>query len=279
MISSSITVPASMSGSISTKRYRRSAPWQLGTVSPVPTYPCQRWADQTTGLMKKRNTANTAWLVDGKLDTATGGGVPVGGAAGAILVKNSASDGDMVWSTASYFPASGGTLSGSLVIAGNLGVNGSSTFNNPVQVNSTLVSSVNIQCNVGAGQNAHYWSNVAGVRQCVRRDDISNGVATTLPSRRPARVRLPTVDTARQRRRRSGQRLRHRRPANGCEINGAGRLSLPGTIARPLPARGHGIWGTNASGDLFHRRHNGRRYARLSDRHGRRLSSSVQASA
>ena len=165
----------------------------LGTVSPVPTYPCQRWADQTTGLMKKRNTANTAWLADGKLDVATGGGVPVGGAAGAILVKNSASDGDMVWSTASYFPASGGTLSGSLVVAGNLAVNGSSTFNNPVQVNSTLVSSVNIQCNVAAGQNALYWSNVAGVRQWYA-GCISNG-SYYITDQSAGAVRLQ-IDTA-----------------------------------------------------------------------------------
>ena len=41
----------------------------------------------TTGLGKSATPANTAWLADGKLDVATGGGVPVGGAAGAILVK------------------------------------------------------------------------------------------------------------------------------------------------------------------------------------------------
>ena len=90
---------------------------ELGTSAPAPTYPCQRWADLTTGLLKKRNSANTAWLADGKLDVATGGGVPVGGATGAILTKNSAADGDMIWqSTVGFLPTTGGTITGNLVV-------------------------------------------------------------------------------------------------------------------------------------------------------------------
>ena len=138
---------------------------ELGTAAPAPTYPCQLWADQTTGLKKKRNTANTAWLVDGKLDTATGGGVPVGGAAGSILAKNSGADGDMVWTTASFLGAGGGTISGNLSVSGTLTVAGVSTLNNTLQVNGAALSTVNFQCNVPGGQNALYWSNVAGVRQ------------------------------------------------------------------------------------------------------------------
>ena len=96
---------------------QRSAPWHSGRSRRSRLILVSVWADQTTGLMKKRNTANTAWLVDGKLDTATGGGVPVGGAAGAILVKNCAADGDMIWeSTAGYFPGERRQHQGNLAV-------------------------------------------------------------------------------------------------------------------------------------------------------------------
>ena len=113
---------------------------ELGTSAPAPTYPCQRWADLTTGLLKKRNTANTAWLADGKLDVATGGGVPVGGAAGAILTKNSAADGDMIWqSTVGFLPTTGGTITGNLVVNGTLTVGSTALFSAPPQSMSPLV--------------------------------------------------------------------------------------------------------------------------------------------
>ena len=127
---------------------------ELGTSAPAPTYPCQRWADLTTGLLKKRNTANTAWLADGKLDVATGGGVPVGGAAGAILTKNSAADGDMIWqSTVGFLPTTGGTITGNLVVNGTLTVGGTAVFSAPPQIN------------VAAGAYAIYYGSVAGARQ------------------------------------------------------------------------------------------------------------------
>ena len=127
---------------------------ELGTAAPAPTYPCQIWADQSTGLRKKRNTANTAWLADGKLDVATGGGVPVGGAAGAILTKNSAADGDMIWqSTVGFLPTTGGTITGNLVVNGTLTVGSTAVFSAPPQIN------------VAAGAYAIRYGSVAGARQ------------------------------------------------------------------------------------------------------------------
>ena len=40
-----------------------------GAATPNPTFPCQVWADTGTGRMKKRNSANTAWLDMGALDS------------------------------------------------------------------------------------------------------------------------------------------------------------------------------------------------------------------
>jgi hypothetical protein len=127
---------------------------QAGTTAPAPAYPCQSWADLSTGLMKKRNSANTAWLADGKYDTPTAGGVPVGGAAGAILMKNSAADGDMVWTgTGGFLPTTGGTISGNLGITGTLFVQG------------TISSATPMQVNVAAGAYAIYYGSVSGARQ------------------------------------------------------------------------------------------------------------------
>lgn len=38
-----------------------------GSSSPGTTFPYQFWADTTTGLLKQRNSANTAWIVKGVL--------------------------------------------------------------------------------------------------------------------------------------------------------------------------------------------------------------------
>lgn len=41
---------------------------QSGLSAPSTTYPCQLWADTTNGLLKMRNTGNTAWNTIGLLD-------------------------------------------------------------------------------------------------------------------------------------------------------------------------------------------------------------------
>ncbi|CAI8787322.1 Collar domain-containing protein [Pseudomonas sp. IT-P253] len=41
-----------------------------GAATPNPTFPCQLWADTGTGRLKQRNSANTAWLDMGTLDSA-----------------------------------------------------------------------------------------------------------------------------------------------------------------------------------------------------------------
>lgn len=40
-----------------------------GASSPSPTFPCQVWGDTSTGRLKQRNAANTAWLDKGPLDS------------------------------------------------------------------------------------------------------------------------------------------------------------------------------------------------------------------
>lgn len=40
-----------------------------GASSPSPTFPCQVWGDTSTGRLKQRNSANTAWLDKGPLDS------------------------------------------------------------------------------------------------------------------------------------------------------------------------------------------------------------------
>ena len=40
-----------------------------GAATPNPTFPCQAWADTGTNRLKKRNSANTAWLDMGALDS------------------------------------------------------------------------------------------------------------------------------------------------------------------------------------------------------------------
>jgi hypothetical protein len=40
---------------------------QSGTAAPSTTYPYMLWADTTTGLLKQRNAANTAWITKGTL--------------------------------------------------------------------------------------------------------------------------------------------------------------------------------------------------------------------
>lgn len=46
------------------------------TTEPSPTYACQWWADETSGLLKQRNADNTAWIVRGYLDKPFFGLVP-----------------------------------------------------------------------------------------------------------------------------------------------------------------------------------------------------------
>jgi hypothetical protein len=40
-----------------------------GATAPTTTYPCMLWADTATGLLKMRNTTNTAWITVGDLNT------------------------------------------------------------------------------------------------------------------------------------------------------------------------------------------------------------------
>jgi hypothetical protein len=119
----------------------------LGTVPPAPTYPCELWADNSTGKIWIRNSANTVWLQFGRLDVPEVGGLPAGGAAGQVLVKASAVDGDASWGQGGL-PSTGGTLSGDLTITGNLQVNGVTNTYNTLSVNL----SDGLLINVPAGQ-------------------------------------------------------------------------------------------------------------------------------
>lgn len=101
---------------------------QSGSSAPTTTYPYQFWADNSNGLLKMRNGANSAWLTIGLLDTANFGHI----LPGAILfhAKNTAPPG--------YLKANGAAVSrttyadlfteiGTTFGAGN----GSTTFNLP----------------------------------------------------------------------------------------------------------------------------------------------------
>ena len=44
-----------------------------GNNAPSPTFPYQDWADTTTNTLKKRNGANSAWILIGSLDVANMG--------------------------------------------------------------------------------------------------------------------------------------------------------------------------------------------------------------
>jgi hypothetical protein len=44
-----------------------------GNNPPSPTFPYQDWADTTTNTLKKRNGANSAWILIGSLDVANMG--------------------------------------------------------------------------------------------------------------------------------------------------------------------------------------------------------------
>lgn len=41
----------------------------VGALAPTTTFPCQWWADTTAGLLKRRNSANSAWIDMGPLDS------------------------------------------------------------------------------------------------------------------------------------------------------------------------------------------------------------------
>lgn len=127
-----------------------------GTAAPLTIYPCQMWADSSTGLLKMRNVANTAWITLGPLDTANLG----------------------------YLPLTGGTITGNLTVNGTTtvaalnsgahGVTGALNVSAAGTFGTTVTAGGNYFCNVAAGQNALYFSTVAGARQWYA-GAISNG--------------------------------------------------------------------------------------------------------
>jgi hypothetical protein len=85
-----------------------------GAVEPSTTYAFQWWADTTTGLLKIRNAANSAWVTVGTLATANLG----------LLTTTSAAS--------TYLALAGGTITGTLEIgsAGSLVFEGSTADGN-----------------------------------------------------------------------------------------------------------------------------------------------------
>jgi hypothetical protein len=81
-----------------------------GATAPSTTYAYQWWADTTTGLLKIRNAANSAWVTVGTLASANLG----------LLTSSDASS--------TYLAKAGGTITGNLEIgsAGSLTFEGSS---------------------------------------------------------------------------------------------------------------------------------------------------------
>lgn len=77
-----------------------------GASEPSTTYAYQWWADTTTGLLKLRNSANTAWVTVGTLASANLG----------LLSSSTASS--------TYLALAGGTMTGAL----NIGTAGSLVF-------------------------------------------------------------------------------------------------------------------------------------------------------
>jgi hypothetical protein len=75
----------------------------LGTSAPSTTYPGLIWLDTTAGLIKQRNSADSAWTILGTLDEDYSGLIPAGGSAGQVLMKASGTDLDTAWSA----PAAG----------------------------------------------------------------------------------------------------------------------------------------------------------------------------
>lgn len=87
-----------------------------GPSDPPTAYPCMWWADNSNGLLKQRNVANTAWITIGKLDTANLGLLPLAGgnlsgavneALGTAVASAAAPD---IWSGAGTGNNSGASL-------------------------------------------------------------------------------------------------------------------------------------------------------------------------
>lgn len=119
----------------------------FGPAVPLIAYPCQIWADSSAGLLRIRNTPNTAWITLGPLDTASFG----------------------------MLPLTGGTITGNLTVNGTTnvatlnsaghGVTGALNVSGGANFGSAVTAGGNFNVSVASGQNALYFSTVAGVRQ------------------------------------------------------------------------------------------------------------------
>jgi hypothetical protein len=104
-----------------------------GSAAPSTTYAYQFWADTTTGLLKVRNAANTAWITVGTLANANLGLAPLTGATftGAVTLPA----GSVV---SGYLPTAGGTMTGGLVVpsinGGPLGGNRNRIINGDMSI-------------------------------------------------------------------------------------------------------------------------------------------------
>jgi Chaperone of endosialidase len=124
----------------------------FGPAVPLITYPCQIWADSAAGVLRIRNTPNTAWITLGPLDTANFG----------------------------LLPLTGGTISGPLTVSGTFncaaiialnittsGGAGIGTFLNvgtAMSAQGSITSNQTYLCTVPSGQNALYQMTVTGTR-------------------------------------------------------------------------------------------------------------------
>lgn len=101
---------------------------QSGSGEPSPTFPCQWWADTSTGLLKQRNTANTAWVVSGLLSAENLGLAPIG--MGAVFYMNTPPAGWLKSNGAAVSRATYSQLFGKISTTYGAG-DGSTTFNLP----------------------------------------------------------------------------------------------------------------------------------------------------
>lgn len=62
------SVFATMAGTEIPQTFETVTTLHSGAVAPTTTFPCMWWADTGTSLLKRRNSADTTWLVIGPLD-------------------------------------------------------------------------------------------------------------------------------------------------------------------------------------------------------------------
>ena len=128
---------------------------QSGPTAPSPTYAYQFWADTTTGYLKQRNAANSAWVTLFKLADMTIDSLPAGSSASPSL----STTGDT--NTGVFFPAAdtiavstGGTERMRVSSAGNISIQSTNASGLTVSNMSVNSSSSTGNTDIGLGDSS-----------------------------------------------------------------------------------------------------------------------------